>query len=48
MADQIAPAQLTEFLANLRTLITRAVGSLPSHEDYLRAHCLADPALQAA
>ncbi len=48
MADQLAPAQLTEFLANLRTLITRAVGSLPTHEDYLRQHCAADPASLAA
>lgn len=48
MADQIAPAQLAEFLANLRTLITRAVGSLPTHEDYLRLHCPADPSLLAA
>lgn len=48
MADQIAPAQLAEFLANLRTLITRAVASLPSHEEYLRQHCPVDPALLAA
>jgi len=48
MADQIAPAQLTEFLANLRTLITRAVGSLPTHEEYLRRHCPADESLMAA
>lgn len=48
MADQMSDAQLSEFLANLRTLITRAVGSLPSHEDYLRQHCPADPALLAA
>ena len=48
MADQIAPAQLGEFLANLRTLIGRAVGSLPSHEDYLRQHCPADAGLLAA
>jgi len=31
-----------EFLANLRTLITRSVASLPRHEDYLRQHCAAD------
>jgi tryptophan halogenase len=48
MADQVEPAQLTEFLANLKTLITRAVGSLPSHEDYLRQHCPADESLLAA
>ena len=48
MADQIAPAQLSEFLANLRTLIARSFASLPTHEDYLRQHCPADPSLLAA
>jgi tryptophan 7-halogenase len=48
MADQLAPAQLSEFLTNLRTLITRAVASLPTHEDYLARHCAADPASIAA
>ena len=48
MADQIAPAQLAEFLANLRTLIARGVASLPTHEDYLRQHCPADASLLAA
>jgi tryptophan halogenase len=48
MADQIAPQQLTEFLANLRTLIGRSVASLPTHEDYLKSHCAADPASMAA
>jgi tryptophan halogenase len=42
MADQIAPAQLNEFLANLRQVITRNVASLPTHEDYLKQHCAAD------
>ncbi|MDP5103593.1 MAG: tryptophan 7-halogenase, partial [Erythrobacter sp.] len=42
MADQIAPAQLTEFLANLRNVITRSVASLPTHEDYIKQHCAAD------
>lgn len=48
MADQIAPAQLAEFLANLRTLVTRAVGSLPTHEEYLQRHCPVDERLLAA
>jgi tryptophan halogenase len=48
MADQVAPEQLAEFLANLKTLITRAVGSLPRHEDYLKAHCPVDAQLLAA
>jgi tryptophan halogenase len=44
MADQIAPAQLDEFLANLRNVIARSVASLPTHEDYLKQHCAADSA----
>jgi tryptophan halogenase len=48
MADQISPAQLAEFLANLKTIITRAVAGLPAHEDYLARHCAADPASLAA
>ncbi|MEQ5788963.1 tryptophan 7-halogenase [Erythrobacter sp. NFXS35] len=49
MADQIGDAQLGEFLANLRTIVERAVAGLPSHEDYLRQHCMAaDPATAAA
>lgn len=48
MADQLSESQLAEFLANLRTLITRAVGSLPTHEDYLKRHCPADEGLLAA
>lgn len=48
MADQIADSQLAEFLANLRSIITRAVASLPSHEDYLARHCPAAPPDAAA
>ncbi len=48
MADAPAPAQLAEFLANLKTLITRAVGSLPTHEQYLARHCPVDERLLAA
>ncbi len=48
MADVPAPAQLAEFLANLKTLITRAVGSLPTHEQYLARHCPVDERLLAA
>jgi len=42
MADQIDPAQLEEFLANLRNVIERSVAGLPSHADYLQRHCPAD------
>ncbi|ASJ92130.1 tryptophan halogenase family protein [Porphyrobacter sp. CACIAM 03H1] len=48
MADQLSEAQLAEFLANLRMLIARAVGTLPTHEEYLARHCPADASLLAA
>ncbi len=48
MADQVAPAQLAEFLANVKTLSARAVASLPTHEDYIARHCPADSSLLAA
>jgi tryptophan halogenase len=55
MPDQLAlssrmvtPAQLAGFLANLKTITARAVAGLPAHEDYLKRHCPADPALLAA
>ncbi|WP_298303537.1 tryptophan halogenase family protein [uncultured Erythrobacter sp.] len=35
MANGLTDAQLTEFLGNVRTVIERAVGSLPSHEAFL-------------
>ncbi len=48
MADQVAPAQLAEFLANVKTITARAVAGLPTHEDYLKRHCPVDPRLLAA
>ena len=48
MADCVEPAQLADFLANLKTITARAVAGLPTHEDYLKRHCPADPALLAA
>lgn len=41
MANGLSDQQLGEFLGNVRTLIDRAVGGLPTHEDYLRKHCSA-------
>ncbi|AWW75597.1 tryptophan halogenase [Erythrobacter sp. KY5] len=41
MANGLSDAQLSEFLRNVRTLIERAVGTLPTHEDYLARHCAA-------
>ena len=48
MADLVSPAQLAEFLANLRTITARAVASLPTHEEYLARHCPVDERLLAA
>ncbi|WP_086608743.1 tryptophan halogenase family protein [Erythrobacter donghaensis] len=48
MADRMSEDQLAEFLANLRTLMSRAVAGLPSHEQYLARHCPVDAALLAA
>ena len=41
MANGLSEAQLSEFLGNVRTLIERAVRTLPSHEHYLKQHCAA-------
>ena len=42
MAGGLSDPQLSEFLGNVRTLIERAVDTLPTHEDYLKAHCAAN------
>jgi len=41
LADTLQPAQLEEFLANVRSIIGQAAATLPSHEDYIRRHCAA-------
>ncbi len=41
MADAITDQQLSEFLSNLRTIIERAVGTLPTHADYIARNCAA-------
>ena len=43
MADAISDKQLGEFLGNLRTIIERSVGGLPTHADYIARNC-ASPA----
>ena len=48
MADQLSGAQLGEFLANVKTIIARAVATMPTHEDYLARHCPVDERLLAA
>ncbi len=42
MAGGLSDPQLAEFLGNVRTLVERAVGGLPTHEQYLQAHCQSD------
>ncbi|MCB9961564.1 MAG: tryptophan 7-halogenase [Hyphomonas sp.] len=39
MADLISDAQLAEFLANVRTIVDRAVDALPSHSDFITRNC---------
>jgi tryptophan halogenase len=41
LADTLAPAQFDGFLANIRTLIGRAVAAMPSHERFITEHCRA-------
>ncbi len=42
MANGLSDVQLDEFLGNVRTLIERAVDTLPTHEQYLQKHCAVD------
>jgi hypothetical protein len=35
MADRITPAELEEFLANLRRLIIAAVERMPTHDQFI-------------
>ncbi|EQD26397.1 hypothetical protein B2A_15658 [mine drainage metagenome] len=41
LADAITPAQRDEFLANIRTLIGRAVEAMPDHARFVAEHCKA-------
>ena len=41
LADALPPAQLTEFLEHIRTLIGRAVQTMPVHDTFVDAHCSA-------
>lgn len=42
LADTLPPAQLEEFLSHIRTLLGRAVASMPEHAQFLARHCAAD------
>ena len=39
IADQLSNEDLGKFFSDLRTLIDRAVKTLPSHEAFVRDHC---------
>lgn len=41
LAHVLTPEQLEEFLANVRTIIDRAVARMPSHREFIRQHCAA-------
>ena len=41
MADALPEAELTEFLANLKTIMAGAVSRLPSHAEFLAHNCAA-------
>ena len=43
IADGITSAQLQQFLRDLTTIIRGAVGQMPQHEEFIRAHCAAAP-----
>jgi len=46
LADELEPAKLEGFLSDIRTLVHRAAGRLPSHDDFV-AHTCASPAAPA-
>ncbi|MDY7097673.1 MAG: tryptophan halogenase family protein [Pseudomonadota bacterium] len=48
MADGLSDAQLSEFLANVRKLIERETGNLPTHEDYIAKYCASQTAAMEA
>ncbi|MEO0786720.1 MAG: tryptophan halogenase family protein [Pseudomonadota bacterium] len=41
MADRVSSAQLSEFLGNVQTIIARAEGSLPTHDQFINTYCRA-------
>ena len=41
LADALPPAQLDEFLGNMRSLVARSVDAMASHEQFVERHCRA-------
>jgi tryptophan halogenase len=38
LADALPQGQLDEFLGNIRTIVERAVATMPGHADYIAQH----------
>jgi tryptophan halogenase len=43
LADALPKAQLDEFLGNIRTLVDRAVATMPDHAEFIARHLRAEP-----
>ena len=41
LADAPKESDLSDFFENIRTLVDRAVATMPSHKDYIARHCAA-------
>ena len=39
LADELSDQQLDHFLADVRTLVGRAVAALPPHHEFVARHC---------
>ncbi len=44
MAGRVTLQQLSRFMGGVRNVIARAVGELPSHREFIRRECAAEPA----
>jgi tryptophan halogenase len=41
LTNQLSPAQLTEYMVNVKTIVDKAVKQMPSHQDYIARYCAA-------
>lgn len=46
IADGLSPSNLTQSLANMRTLIAKTSAAMPRHEDFIDRYCKAAPVTQ--
>ena len=42
MADRLSERQLADFLGSLRQIIAKSIAGLPTHTDFIEAHCKSD------